>query len=142
MEFLTKLISGGQSLLSAHWKIAAGIAAAIMLYFAASSWYNNQIDTAYEEGRVYAVEQCNTVQLEEDLAQERLNVENAEKRHSDVLESLQEQRIENAEQDVFIAGMQGRLAGFQDGELSERTIQFMQILSERSAQYYDQSTED
>lgn len=116
--------------------IGGGIAAAIGLYFAAIMWYDAQIDEAYQSGRTAAISECNTVQLETDLAEAVAASEALEKRFGVVSTELASQQAENVSQTRFIATLETRISGFADGAASPRSIELVRILSERAAQYH------
>ncbi len=121
-----------------RYALAAGLAAGLVT---AKLTFDGMIDAAEQRGRVEAVEECNTVQLEEDLLNAQALLEQAEKRNIDLREELDIQREETEDQRQAFEDLERQLVGLEDGAISERTIRFVEILSARSAQYQSQPDE-
>lgn len=122
------------------WYLAAGAAALALIgggLYAADQYVEGERD----EARSAAISECNSVQLEEDLRAAEKRATRAEARLSDLSNELQTQRQESAELQAFVDSLQGDLSQFDDGELSERSRQFVSILSER-ARSYDQDSDN
>lgn len=118
-----------------QWVYAGGVALALL---SSGTWYHlDAVHDAEVAGRTEAVVECNTTQLEEDLATATLRAERAEKRSRDLATELEARQMELLERQQFIADLESQLEDFEDGRISDRTRQFMYILEQRSRQYND-----
>lgn len=133
-----KLLEVGFGFVKGQWGWFAAAGVALTLMTSAVVWHNNEVSTAASEARIEAVAECNSVQLEEDLAAANLRIENMQKLNVALEDELEIRSAENAERDEFISDLEERLDTFEDGRLSDRTREFVSILSERARQYHDE----
>lgn len=120
--------------ISTGW-IKAGLVSLVLA--AATAYHLDARHDAYERGMSEAVAECNITQLEEDLRLANQRETDLKNRNSELLAELDERDRENAERERFISSLQAELANYSDGELSDRSIAFMTILSQRSSVYHD-----
>ena len=122
-----------------QWVYAGGAGLALL---SSAAWYHlDAVHDAEVAARAAAVVECNTVQLEEDLAVAQQRAERAEKRSVDLQAELEERAAEVQEREQFINELEEQLDTFEDGRISERTRQFMYILEQRSRQYAEDDSQ-
>lgn len=122
--------------------ISAAIALLLGVWWGFNAYVDGVANEAARQARIEAVNECNTVQLEEDLRAAEERASQAEKRLRDLNAELANRRAENQELQEFIDSIPDRVSEFDDDELSDRSRQFVRILSERAAQYHDQENPD
>ena len=137
-----KLLEFGLGFVKDQWGWFAAVGVALTLMASAVLWHNNEVSSAASEAaaaaRSQAVTECNSIQLEEELAAANLRIENMEKLNIALEDELETRSEENAEREEFISELEDRLDTFEDGRLSDRTREFVSILSERARQYHDE----